>query len=361
MSLPTRIYLAVVAIALALWLGFTVGTDRAAPLYASDPGYFLAHSGELTETLVGRVALADAGRAGDGERADRDVPEGSLVVRVRATDLEGRVAVERTAPVEPSGRFEVAGLPLGTAEVAVLLGGRAELVEVAGVVVDDSLWRLDPRLDPIDLAGLVAPFGVEVRAPAGLAPVAGHLAWRPAAATLDGDRQPFDGLARVEDGRARFLSTTDRIDVVPLIPGVRREIDPSVQDGDVLRVGLGAIVDLAVDGPRPDPEAWRVLAHFEPTTAAAADLGGLLGTAAGTVPRHSTGKLDGEGRARIPLLSGGPHVLRWFVSREGARIGATLRLDDPGGAFDVSAGGGMQAVRRAFPMDEFLAQLSANQ
>jgi len=361
MSLPTRIYLAVAAIALALWLGFMVGADREAPPYASDPGYFLAHSNELTETLVGRVVFSAPAGEGDGARPDVDVPEGALVARVRARDLEGRIAVERSAPVEPSGRFEVTGLPLGTADVAVLLGGRAELVEIGGVVVDDSLWRLDPRLDPIDLGELVTPFEVEVRAPAGLPPAAGHLAWRRAAATLDGGGRPFDGLARVVDGRARFLTTTERIDVVPLIPGVRREIDPSVADGDSIRVGLGAVVDLVVEGPRPDPEAWRVLAHVEPTTGAGADLGGLLGSAAGTVPRHATGQLDGDGLARIPLLTGGPHVLRWFVSREGARIGATIRLDDPGGAFDVVAGGGVQALGRAFPMDEFLAQLSANQ
>jgi len=355
MSLPTRIYLGVCAVAFAVWLGFIVGTERSAPPYASDPSYFVAHASELTETLYGRVVYdAPSG-------ADEGVPEGALVVRVRGVDLDRRIAVERTAPVDTGGAFEVRGLPLGTAEVAVLLGGATALATVEDVLVDDSRWRLDPRVDPIDLGGLVAPFEVVLQGPAALGALEGHLAWRPAAPTLDAGAPGFEGLAFVRDGRARFLSTTDHVDVVPLVPGIRRDVEPWVASGDAIRVGPGAILDLAVDGPRPDPATWRVLAHLEPVASAAEDLGALLGGAATSVPRHATGALDEEGRARIPLVAGGRHALRWYVSREGVRITNTVRIEDPEGPLEIAHTGGVQAASRAFPMDEFLARLSARE
>ncbi|MEL6715523.1 MAG: hypothetical protein AAFP86_17215, partial [Planctomycetota bacterium] len=269
MSLPTRIYLALIVAGFGAWIGwvFVGGAARAArPVtYASDPQYFLRHAHLLRGSLRGRVELAPT-----EEGAEVRIPEESLRVSVRGRSRDGRVAVERFAPIDRWGVFEVTGLPYGWADVRVELGVGGELARVEDVRVRRDARDLDRRLDPIALEGTVTPFELRVVDALGAPVEKGRLGWR-AVDWSDASATPFMGVAQVVEGRARFLCTTDLVDAVSLVPGLRADVFAAVAPGEELVVPPGAGIELVVEGPRPDPDEWRVLAHVESTSPIDAD------------------------------------------------------------------------------------------
>lgn len=362
MSLATRIYLILVAVLFGAWVGWRVlGTGLlggAETIYATDSAYFLRHAHELRESLRGRIVVSDpdGGRARGGRSAA--IPEGALEVRVRARDLSGDVAVERTAPVDRWGVFEVSGLPLGSAEVAVRLTGGEALVRIERVPVDDGAVRPDPRIDPIDLGGLVTPFELSFTDPLGNPVPSGSLVWRPSVWEPDSEA-PFRGVATIEDGTAAFLSTSEIVDVVPLVAGLRAELVPGASLGEEVRLGPGAGVDLVLDGPLPDPEEWKLLVHLEPIDPP--EERGLLGQVPPAVTLLPAGAVDGTGHAWLPVLDGGRYSLTWYASRARRRTAPTIRIPDVEGPIEVVAAAGPQAVHRAFPMSVFHRRVAASE
>ncbi|MEO1698332.1 MAG: hypothetical protein AAFU73_13620 [Planctomycetota bacterium] len=356
MSLPTRIYLALIVAGFGAWIGwvFIGGAARAArPVtYASDPQYFLRHAHLLRGSLRGRVELAPT-EDGDEVR----IPEESLRVSVRARSRDGRVAVERFAPIDRWGVFEVTGLPYGWADVRVELGVGGELARVDDVRVRREARDLDARLDPIGLAGSVTPFELRVVDALGAPVEEGRIAWR-AADWSDDSSSPFVGVAQVAGGRARFLSTSDLVDAVSLVPGLRADVYPAVAPGEELVLPPGAGIELFVEGPRPDPDEWRVLAHVESTSPIDVDAP-LANVRAEGLPLPATA-LDEEGHAWLPVVLGGPYRLTWYVSKARRRTAPTIRVPDPGGDIDVVAAAGPQEFRRTFPMGEFLRRVNAS-
>lgn len=358
MSLPTRIYLGLTALLIGGWFLWSlagpggVGLSRAD--FRSDPDYLLHHAGKLRLGLGGRIQVRDA--IGDPV----EIPPGSLTVVVRA---EGEVAVELSDNVGPDGAFEILGLPEGEATVSVELGAGGVVSTIEGVRLAAHLPQ-DPRLELIDLTGIVFPFTLGLEDTAGAPCPAGHVAWRPSLALAPADGGTFGGVAVVRGGRARFLASADPLDVVSLVPGCSIEVFEMATAGDRLALGVGTTVELTVTGERPDPGEWSLRAVLLPADgqgAAATHFDPTLGAAVQRVWRNPAGELDGEGRARIPVLTQeGSFVLRYVArkTRRGSNVEFTLPdgSDQPIALVDAM---GTVRLERPFPMDGFTARLDA--
>ena len=141
------------------------------------------------------------------------------------------------------------------------------------------------------------------------------------------------------------------------MPGLRREVDHALESGDEFIVGPGAAVDLATDGPLPDGDEWKVLAHLEAVGGDSDE--DPLASVRAEVSTLAATRVDENGRARLLVLDGGAHRLTWYVSKARRRTAPTIRVPDPGGDIEVIAAAGPQPVRRSFPMGEFLRRLNA--
>lgn len=345
MALPTRIFV-VAAMALVIaWSWYaTSSASRAGDLrYHDDPAYRLLHARHTSGVLRGTVTL------GEGLA----IPEGALVVRVRARDDSGAVAVADSVAVSPDGTFECFRLPVGRADLTIELGAGEVVWEAEGVAVD-QVGVSDPRLDPVDLSGRVVPVDLVVLGPDDRPVDGGRLAWRRASG--HGEDVTFGSPVPVNGGRAVLLAPVDLVDVVALVPGAAPEVFRAVSTGAELRLGPGTTVRVRATGDRPDPGTWSAQVVLHPL-----ELEGdleVVGAAAATVGGTVSAVLHEDGTAELPLVFGGRYQVNWFVERQGAATLAGLKLQ---GGEEIVAGSaqGYVDVDCAFPLDAFARAASA--
>lgn len=356
MSGPTKIYLAFVALLALIWAGATTFIAAKEPglRFTSDPDYLLENADRCTAMLRGRVDVRDAN--GDAIAP----PEGTLVVEVRARDTEGEIAVRRIGHVQPDGVFEVVALPHGFATVSVQLGG-GETVWRAEDVVVGGAGTLDPRIDPIDLGTDLVGFDLLVRGPFGDPVTTGQLAWRRVGATSAHDDMRFDGIAPIgPDGRARFLTTSDAIDVVSLVPGARTEFFEELYFDSEIDLGPGTTLELSAGDELPDPNDWRVRAILVPVELEPQIEVSHLGFGADGTDvqggRPIFAELDLQAKSvSIPMVRAGRYRLTWTArQRRGGHRFKTTKLQDSGEDIVLTSEAGAFRVERPFPMEEFL-------
>ncbi len=358
MSVPTKIYLVVVAVVFVVWMGVStfVAAKDTGPRFITDMGYLLDNSERFTAILRGRVDVRDV----DGRPIAP--PEGTLVVDVRARDSAGTLAVRRIGSVQPDGVFEVLSLPHGLATVSVQLGGGETIWEREDIVVGGA-GTLDPRIDPIDLGDELFFFEIDVRGPSGAPVTSGQLAWRKVGTQKPGDDVTFDGLAPVgAEGQARFFSTSAVVDAVCMVPGARTELFEELYLDSSIDLGPGIAVDLKVAGELPDAGRWSLRAVLTPVELAPKiELSGqglLGGEGRSELGTSIYAEVDaGTGRALIPLARGGSYRIRWDALRARRHRFDTLKLPE-GEIIDVPTGPGVYQVESTFPIDAFLRKAS---
>lgn len=341
MALPTRIFLVLSMCLVVLW-GWTSTRHARSLEFRTDAAYRLLHASERRGALQGRVEIGGLD----------EIPEGALFLRIRAVDTEGKIAMEVSAPVEADGTFEGFGLPIGTADLTMELGVGEVVWEARGVAVD-SLGSEDPRIDPIDLSGLVSPVELHVLGPDDRPVESGRVAWRRSAGSTED--VTFGSVVPVRDGRVMLLSAEEVVDVVALVPGARPEIFEGVADGSELMLGPGSVASVTVTGPRPDPEKWilHVLLHpveLDPTFE-------VLGAAAPTVGGTLSGQLDAEGHAEVPITFPGTYDLRWFAEEARRGVSRTVKVAGDHPPVHVEPGDGWVDVAVEFPLDDFVRGL----
>lgn len=350
MSTPTKIYLVLVTMLLAVWAALSAFQviGRPGTVFSMDPEYRMRHAGDLTAVLRGRVDLVDAN--GD----PMEPPVGALIVDVRATSADGVHNIRRIAEVRADGVFEVSSLPHGNALVAVQLGGGEVVWQAEGIVVGTD-GVLDPRLDPIDLSARLFEFSLVVRDPAGEPANEGRIAWRSSDGM--GDDQTFSGVAPVHTGVARFLTTSSMVDAVSLVPGARAELFEGLYPRDVIDLGPGTTVIVEPTGALPDPERWQVRALLEPVEPLPRIDIASHGFAVGDASLYAA--LNEEGRAEIPVPRVGAYRLRWWVRSQREHRFASRKFNGPDELIDVPVGAERHVVRADFPIDEFVRRTPA--
>ena len=320
-----------------------------APVYRSDPRYLHDNVHRLSGVLRGRVSLVDVEARDSGET---ERPLSALRVAVLARSADGSLAIKRTAEVQPSGTFEVLGLPEGEATVLVQIGEGAEVWRAEGVACGRDATA-DPRLDPILLADHLHWFDLSLVDAEGAPAGAGRLVWRAAGAPVSG---AFEGDAAVEAGAALFPATSACIDVVPLIPGAAPELFEGIYGGEELRLGPGVRAELSLTGPSPDPADWNVRVALLPTELRPRiEYAGFEASArAGQAPIVGTLR---DRRCSLAFARGGVYHLAWWVAPVGEERGGTLRLPGTPETVGVPAEPGLHQVEVRFPMEAFLERL----
>ncbi len=348
MSVPTKIYLLIVAITCVVWMGVSTFVDAKdpGPNYISDPRILLGHSERFTAMLRGRVDVRDM----DGQPIAP--PEGTLVVDVRARAADGTLAVQRIGTVQPDGVFEVLSLPHGLATVSVQLGGGETIWEREDIVVGGA-GILDPRIDPIDLGDELFLFDLEVRGPGGAPATEGQLAWSKVSAANARDDVSFDGLAPIgPDGRARFFSTEPVIDAVCMVPGARTELFEELYLDSSIDLGPGVVIELVATGELPDASGWSLRVVLVPEDLEPKIELSRQGFDAPCAPIFA--QVDGAtGKVLIPVARGGRYGITWGAKPARRHRFDTVKLPE-GLVIEVPSDPGVHRVESTFPIDAFM-------
>lgn len=367
MSTPTRIYLFFVAIALLCWLAISnLGTPSQRPVSLfGDPEFPGRSTRDFAGALLGQVRLETAG-VPDADGLVRggvpfEIPPGALFVAVRAKNIRNGTTVIYNREVDPSGAFEVRLLPEGTADVTLMLGTGDVIHEVKDVKIQKR-QVLDPRLNPIDMTGVLMPFSLRVLDATGERAQTGAIAWRPSGGATDD--VTFGGVVPITDGRADFLVLAPYVDAISLVPGAAVELFDTVQSGQELRLGPGTVLRLVLEGEVPDPTKWIVRPFLHPIELSPAlDFGhhsfgsggdlrpGEEALAAEVAEDPDTGTVC----AKIPVVRGGRYELRWNAEAVGVsrRRHATYSLSGGRQEIVLPTSGGEVDVTCAFPAREF--------
>ncbi len=360
MSGPTKIYLVLVTLLLAMWMAMS--TLVSAGRSGWGPGGPSGWDGDLDErmrnshlytaVLRGRVQLRDA--AGHS----LPVPEGTLVLDVRPRSSDGTESMPRIAEIQRDGLFEVNALPHGSATLSVLLGGGESVWRLEDIVVGAE-GVLDPRIDPIDLGDRLFPITLHVAGPSGEPVPSGRLAWRPSVG--HSDDQTFAGIAPIIDGQATFLTTSALVDAVCLVPGARAELFEGLFGEDTLDLGPGTTVEVVPLGSLPDPAQWSVRAVLVPEELRPRIEVDSRGYGVGEDSLFA--ELDrASGVASIPVPRAGNYRLRWWVvDRERQRFQSSLKLDgsDEDAQIEVPLDVGAHTFERRFPIEAFVRRTPA--
>lgn len=341
MSAPTRIYLVTVGLLALFWGAYSAyGPSPAAELdYRFDPAYLIHHSAELRGYMSGRVDVGP----------NVEIPKEGLFVDVRAADAGGGVAVRRLAPVSKDGTFEVSGIPKGRAHVTVELGSSEVIWEATDIVVGD-VGVVDGRIDPIDLRGAVFSFELTFAGPEGELVDEGQFLWRPLAGASDDVL--FGTPTAIRAGAARFLATSEMIDVIPIVPGASVEFFEGVRAGQTIHLGPGTTTRIQVTGELPGLADWRVFAMLVPVQLTPELPMGKQGRSATEAVMFA--EVKAERLAVIPVSRAGRYRLHWRVhhARQQSRNTGVFG-DDHGSEITLKHAAGDVLLERRFPMESF--------
>ncbi|HVS08291.1 MAG TPA: carboxypeptidase-like regulatory domain-containing protein [Planctomycetota bacterium] len=198
---------------------------------------------------------------GGGLQGSLRVPAG---VPPRAFHVEVLVPggkTPRQVSPDTTGRFELLGLTPGLVDVAVVLGiGNERLILIEGVEVRGGESRSDPRLEEIDLTGLVRRLVIRVRA-ADLTPARGG--WVRVLGAAGSSRLGFAFV--IEEGEAQVLGRAVPLDLEINVPGhcVVRLLRVE-KDQDVLLDPAFSVTLALVDGVELPPAGGRLQVNLVP-------------------------------------------------------------------------------------------------
>ena len=315
-------------------------------IFRSDPQFLHDNVHHLSGIMRGRLSLEVPGEEAEGAAQPRPLAALRVVVLARSTD--GRLAIKRTVPVQPTGTFEVIGLPEGEATVLVQLGQGAEVWRAEGVACGRTA-PVDPRLDPIRLEERLHWFELRLFDAEGAPASAGALVWREARSSGD-VIGAFEGDAVVEGGVARFPATAPCIDVVPLVPGAATELFEGLYGGEEVHLGPGVHATFEVDGPRPDVARWDVRLALSPEALLPSIGYPEESLSQGAPLSRRVAPLE-DGRCEFDLARGGSYATSWWVVSADEGREDSLRIS--GATVEVPAEPGHHRVRVTFPMEAF--------
>lgn len=343
MSRPTLLF---VLLALALtgvwWLGSEAGPVRAAE---APGGWRTVQPSDEAGDLVGRLLL------------DEGVPARELSVRIEARLANEVRPTLRHLPLDVAedGRFWSPPLPPCRADLVVRLGDE-ELLRLEGIDVPPRGSSEDPRLDGIDLRGLVNVFELELFDAGGEPVSRGLVGWRSADPARG--RTPYADSEPVRDGRAVIHTSHPWIDVVVVAPGVPRHELHGLSMGRELHLPTAWPLRLELPpGVRPEEDGVRVTALLtrpEPEIRAA-PRAEILAEALRDGPEARFE--DGVAEVRLPAP--GAWELEWVVLREVDYGLDRLELGGEPVRLEIEPGSRGDPVRPSFPLESYRAELAA--
>ncbi len=204
-----------------------------------------------------RIVLRSEGVVTGRVLLDEGIPPSWIFVEVEAHEgapqvwWSGSDTFTPRARLAEDGSFHVPNLLPGPSAVHVRPWRDAEpLVTIGDVMIECGGTNRDPRLQEIDLRGLLRHIEIEAVGSSGAVPVEGHMAILDA--PVEDETMPHIAL---EQGRASFVTRMPSVDLVVHAIGYRPARLESVSDDTkvVLRPGIPVRVRLPSSIELPDP------------------------------------------------------------------------------------------------------------
>jgi len=188
------------------------------------PSGSIVHAREDASSLEGRVLL------------DPNIPTEQVRVQLlMVVGGTGGMTIRLPAELEPDGRFRFSGLLAGVGTLEAGTGKlRVPLARIEDLVVPDSGFCDDPRLQSIDLRGRVHMFELEILDFEGERAHRVAVGWR--VSTPEDEGAQYNRWVAGKDGLVSFASPADLVDLLVFAPGARTE--------ELFGVSYGRTVDL---------------------------------------------------------------------------------------------------------------------
>ncbi len=287
--------------------GFLVETPRA-----------VAVGSEALEFTLRRAATIDG-----FARVDAALERGDIVVSCRSKDAKVNVNTQ-LASTEDSTRwkFSLQNVAPGTYEFEFLARSGASLLRLDDVVA--KFGARDPRLDDVDLRGLIHVFVVRVVDANGAAPEFALVRTRP----VHTDGQWLD--AACSKGLLRVLDTVEALDLIVSAPGHRTARVPSIRGDTTVQLKRGLPVRVVLSDPSIVPSSpARLIAELH---------GRRVESDPMIVDWRSFAVIGSDGSGTLAVDHDGTYDVRWSVERPSAHGVASRDFthDLPSASVDVS-------------------------
>lgn len=270
-------------------------------IYAEKDGYLRSarvQPGSDSEEL--QLVLTPAGVLRGILLTDAEIPPNLLRVRLGTKPAIAQVQPNRDPwEQEPAsdGSFAFEGLTVkGETQTLEIKSAGVVLLRFDSFQVTTESDPPDPRLNPLDLRGMLDRISIEVRDDTGAVATGASVTLR------DPRRQSPPRRRTVEDGRAIFIARAGGHEIEVEKAGFRRVVLSDVRGNQVVHLQSGLSVRAVLDGPAhlpPTPYGLVVALHRDDPP--------------GPARIDGWGRFEAREEVSFRALSAGPHDVVWYL------------------------------------------------